>query len=163
MICRCPFPSGAYQWEVGGLFFLFMIVFIVANRRWNVLAGFGMALVILMVVSFLAYPGWGLPYIRAVLSDWYRGASLTFGHIASVWFPDSRFSIGGIASVLLGLIVFLEWLGSVRAHFRRVVWTASLSLAATPLIGVAIFPSNHVVLILALVLVTHDLIWESIE
>ena len=149
----------AYQWEVGGLFFLFMLVLILANRRWNVLAGFGMVLVILLVVSFLAYPGWGLPYIRAVLSDWYRGANLTLGHIVSVWFPDSRFSIGAIVSVLLGLIVFLEWLGSVRAHFRRIVWTASLSLAVTPLIGFAVFPSNHVVLILPLVLIL-TLVWE---
>jgi len=149
----------AYQWEVGGLFFLFIIVFIFANRRWNVLSGFGMSLVILLVVSFLAYPGWGLPYIRAVLSDWYRGASLTFGHILSVWFPDSRFSMGAIVSLVLGVVVFLEWLGSVQAHFRRIVWTASLSLAATPLIGFAIFPSNHVVLILPLVLIL-SLVWE---
>jgi hypothetical protein len=149
----------AYQWQVGGLFFLFMILFIFANRRWNVLAGFGMSLFILLVVSFLAYPGWGLPYIRAVLSDWYRGANLTFGHMASVWFPDSRFSIGAIVSLILGVVVLLEWLGSVHAHFRRVVWTASLSLAATPLIGFAIFPSNHVVLILPLVLILA-LVWE---
>jgi hypothetical protein len=149
----------AYQWEVGGLFLLFIIVFILANRRWNVLAGFGMSLVILLVVSFLAYPGWGLPYIRAVLSDWYRGASLTFGHILSVWFPDSRFSMGAIVSLILGVLLFLEWLGSVHAHFRRIVWTASLSLAATPLIGFAIFPSNHVVVILPLVLIL-SLVWE---
>ena len=30
----------AYQWEVGGLFFLFILFFVLANRRWNVLAGF---------------------------------------------------------------------------------------------------------------------------
>ena len=149
----------AYQWEVGGLFFLFMIVFIFANRRWNVLAGFGMSFFILLVVSFLVYPDWGLPYIRAVLSDWYRGVNLTFGHILSTWFPDSRFSIGAWVSIALGVIVFLEWLGSVQAHFRRIVWTASLSLAATPLIGFAIFPSNHVVLILPLVLIL-TLVWE---
>jgi hypothetical protein len=149
----------AYQWEVGGLFFLFIIVFIFVNRRWNVLAGFGMSLVILLVVSFLVYPGWGLPYIRAVLSDWYRGASLTFGHILSVWFPDSRFPMGAIGSLILGVLVFLEWLGSVHAHFRRIIWTASLSLAATPLIGFAIFPSNHVILILPLVLIL-SLVWE---
>lgn len=149
----------AYQWEVGGLFFLFIIVFIFANRRWNILTGFGMSLVILLVVSFLAYPDWGLPYIRAVLSDWYRSANLTFGHIASVWFPDSRFSIAASVSLILGVLVFLEWLGSAHAHFRRIVWTASLSLAATPLIGFAIFPSNHVVLILPLILIL-TLVWE---
>ena len=52
-----------------------------------------------------------------------------------------------------------EWLGSVNAHFRRVVWTASLSLAVAPLIGFAIFPSNHVVLILPFILI-FALIWE---
>jgi hypothetical protein len=149
----------AYQWEVGGLFFLFIIVSIFANRRWNILAGFGMSMFILLAISFLAYPGWGLPYIRAVLSDWYRGAGLTFGHIVSVWVPDSKYPIATIVSLLLGVLVFLEWLGAVHAHFRRIVWTASLSLAATPLIGFAIFPSNHVVLILPLVLIL-TLVWE---
>lgn len=149
----------SYQWEVGGLFFLFIIVFVFANRRWHVLAGFGMALVILLVISFLVNPGWGLPYFRAVLSAWFRGANLTFGHVLSVWIPEAPFSIGRLVSIGLGLIVFLECLGAVQAHFRRVVWTASLSLAATPLIGFAIFPSNHVVLILPLVLIL-SLVWE---
>jgi hypothetical protein len=149
----------AYQWEVGGLFFLFMVVFVFMNHRWRVLAGFGMSLAVLLVVSFLVYPDWGLPYIRAVLSDWYRGANLTFGHILSNWFPDSRFALGPMISLGLGIVIFLEWLGSVEAHFRRIVWTASLSLAATPLMGFAIFPSNHVVLILPLVLILA-LIWE---
>ena len=46
-----------------------------------------------------------------------------------------------------------------HAHFRRVVWTACLALAFTPLMGLAIFPSNHVVLILPLVLIL-TLAWE---
>jgi len=149
----------AYQWEVGGLFFLFILIFVFANRRWSVLAGFAMSLFVLLVVSFMVYSEWGLPYIRAVLSAWYRGANLNFGHILSTWFPDSRISIGGFVSIALGIILFIEWIGSVSAHFRRVVWTACLSLAATPLIGFAIFPSNHVVLILPFILI-FALIWE---
>ncbi|RPJ28168.1 MAG: DUF2029 domain-containing protein [Chloroflexi bacterium] len=152
-------PLVAYQWEVGGLFFLFILVFVFANRRWNVLAGFGMSLFILLIVSFMIYPGWGLPFIRAVLSDWYRGANLTFGHILSTWFPDASVSIDGIISIVLAILLFIEWLGSVNAHFRRVVWTAFLSLAATPLIGFAIFSSNHVVLLLPFVLILA-LVWE---
>lgn len=149
----------AYQWEAGGLFFLFIVVFIFLNHRWHILAGFGMLMAVLLVISFLVNPGWGLPYIRAVLSDWFRSANLTFGHILSTWLPDARFSIGTTVSLGLGLIVFLEWLGAVQAHFRRIVWAASLSLAATPLMGFAIFPSNHVVLILPLVLIL-GLVWE---
>jgi hypothetical protein len=77
----------------------------------------------------------------------------------SIWFPDSTIPIGRIVSIALGLVVFIEWLGTVGAHFRRVVWTASLSLAATPLIGFAIFPSNHVALLLPFVLILA-LVWE---
>ena len=149
----------AYQWEVGGLFFLFILFFVFANRRWGVLAGLGMALFVLLVISFMTYPGWGLPYIRAVLSDWIRGGNLNFGSILSNWIPESRVPIQGILSGGLGLILFFEWLASAHAHFRHVVWTAGLSLAATPLIGFAIFPSNHVVLIFPFILIVA-LVWE---
>jgi hypothetical protein len=149
----------AYQWEVGGVFFLFIMLFVLANRRWRVLTGFGMSLVLLLVISFLSYPGWGLPYIRAVLSDWYRIGNLTFGQIVSFWVPETGFPLGTWISAAFGIILLLEWVGSIGAHFRRVMWTASLSLAVTPLLGFAIFPSNHVALIPALVLVLA-LVWE---
>lgn len=149
----------AYQWEVGGLFFLFILVFVVLNRRWGVLAGLGMALFVLLVVSFLTNAGWGLPYIRASLSAWYRGENLTLGYIVTTWFPDLPFPAGPLVALGLAILLFLEWWDSVDAHFRRVVWTASLSLAATPLMGFPIFPSNHVVLILPFVLILA-LVWE---
>jgi Glycosyltransferase family 87 len=149
----------AYQWEVGGLFVLFILVFVFANRRWAVLAGFGMSLFVLLAVSFLTYSGWGLSYIRAVLSDWYRGFNLNFAHIFARWFPDSRIPVGQVVSIGLGIVLLFEWLDSIHAHFRRVVWTASLSLAATPLMGMAMFPSNYVVLILPLILILA-LVWE---
>jgi hypothetical protein len=47
----------------------------------------------------------------------------------------------------------------VDAPFRRVAWTASLALAAMPLIGLGMFPSNYAVLLLPLVLVV-SLVWE---
>lgn len=149
----------AYQWEVSALFFLFIMVFVVANRRWRVVAGFGMSLLVLMAVSFLIYPGWGLPYARAVLSDWYRSGNLTFGYIASIWLPKTDFPLGTWTSIGLVVILFVEWISAIRAPVRHVMWTASLSLAVTPLLGFAIFPSNHVALIPALVLILM-LVWE---
>ena len=149
----------AYQWEVGALFFLYILILVFPNRRWGVLTGFGMSLIIAVVISFLAYPGWVLPYIRAVLSDWYQGANINFNSIAAVWFPDSRFSVAAITAIILGVVLFIEMIGSTQAHFRRIVWTVCLSLAATPLLGFAIFPSNHVVLIPALILIL-TLVWE---
>jgi hypothetical protein len=149
----------AYQWEVGALFFLSIMVFVIINRRWNVLMGFGMTLVVLLIVSFLIDRGWALPYIRAVLSDGYRSANLNLGSVLSTWFPAIRFPLSRVISLLVIATVFIEAISAARAPFRRVVWVASLALAATPLIGLAMFPSNYVVLILPLVLIVA-LVWE---
>lgn len=148
-----------YQWEVSALFVSFVFVFVFNNRRWRVLSGFGMTLVVLLAVSFLAYPGWGLPYLRGVLSDWYRSDALRFGAFASRWFPEAKFSIGQWTAILLGVLVFWEWIQAAHSHFRHMIWAACLSLAVTPLMGFAVFPSNHVVLLPSLFLIVM-LVWE---
>ena len=149
----------AYQWEVGGLFFLLMIIFIFSNRRWGTLAGFGMSVVIFLIISFLVNPGWGLPYIRAVLSNLIQGRLLNVGTILSGWFPQVPIPLGTVVGVSLIGIVLIESIGAAKAPFRQVVWVAALALAAMPLAGLAIFPANYVVLILPMVLVM-SLIWE---
>ena len=152
-------PFIAYHWEAGGLFFLFILIFVFANRRWNVLAGFAMSLFVLLVVSLLVYPGWELPYIRAVISDLRRGANLSLGHMLLTWLPNSRYPVGGIISILFGLTMLIEWLGASGSHFRHVVWTAALSLAVMPLMGLAVFPADQVALLLPFILILA-LAWE---
>ena len=149
----------AYQWEVGGLFFLFILVLVVSHRRWGVLAGFAMAMFVFLAVSFLVNPGWGLPYIRGVLSNWYRTPYLNLSSMVNTWFPNLSFNPGVFLSLAVGGLVFFEWIGAVNGSFQRIFWAASFSLAATPLVGFAIFPSNHVTLIPALVLIV-SLVWE---
>lgn len=149
----------AYQWEVGALFFLFLLIFVVANRRWGVLAGLGMSLLVLLIISFLIYPSWGLPYIRAVISGLFQGSLINAGSILAEWLPDINFSLGGVLAVIAVGLVVIESLGAINAPFRRVLWVACLALAATPLAGLAIFPANFVVLLPSLILVVA-LVWE---
>jgi hypothetical protein len=149
----------AYQWEVTALFFLYILVFMIANKRWRILSGFGMSMAILFAISFLTYPGWGLPYFRAVLADWYAAPNISFGHTVSGWFPGTNIEIGLWVRLLLGIVLFLEWIGSVGSHYRLIIWTVCLSLAVTPLMGFAVFPSNHVVLLPSMVLITM-VVWE---
>ncbi len=149
----------AYQWEVSALFFLFILIFVFANRRWGVLAGFGMSLAILLIVSFLSHPGWGLAYIRATLSNFFQETHLNLGTILAEWFPNLQFSLGGVVSVVAIGVVSIESVGAIQAPFRRVMWTACLALAAMPLTGLAIFTDNFVALTPSLILVTA-LVWE---
>ncbi len=149
----------AYQWEVGGLFFLAVFIFVFANRRWNVLAGFGMSLVVVLIISFLVDRGWGWPYLRSVLSNLSQAQYLNVGAILSGWFPQVRFSLGWLVTVVMIGVVVIESIGATHGPFRRLVWVAALALSAMPLAGLVIFPANNAVLILPLVLVV-SLVWE---
>jgi len=143
----------AYQWEVGALFFLFVVIFAIANRRWGVFAGFGMALVVLFIVSFLVNPGWAVSYASAVLFDWSRGMDYTFGITLAYIFPNVVMPPDTWIAVLVGILLFVEALRAVNSPFRHVAWTAFLAMALNPMMGFAIFPTNHVVLLPAIVLV----------
>ena len=149
----------AYQWELGALFFLFVLIFVFANRRWSVLAGFGMALAVLLIISFISNSGWAISYIRAVVFDWNRGADQSFGTTLAYIFPSLSFPVGRWIAMIIGVVLLFESIRSVNEHFRHVAWVAFLTLAVNPIMGFAIFPSNHVVFIPAFVLVTA-LAWE---
>lgn len=149
----------AYQWEVSLLFFFFILIFVLANRRWGVLAGFGMSLLVFVIISFLVFPGWGLPYIRATLSNLLQGTRLNIGSMLTEWFPAIRFSLGTAVTVIASGMILLESIGATQAASRRVLWVTGLALAATPMLGLAIFPSNFVILIPSVILVVA-LAWE---
>ena len=144
----------AYQWEVGALFFLFVLVFIVMNRRWRVFTGFGMAFILLALVSLIANRGWIIPYIRAVLFDGTRGISYTFGITLSYIFPSLNISINKWISAVVSVVILFEAIRSADEHARQVMWVAFLALSMNPIVGFAIFPSNHIALLPAAILIT---------
>ena len=149
----------AYQWEVGALFFLFILVFVLANRRWSVFVGFGMALAVLLIVSFISKSDWIVSYIRAVLFDWSRGTNYNFGITLSYLLPVLNLSVGRWISMIIGVVFLFESIWAVDVYFRHVAWAAFLTLAVNPIMGFPIFPSNHVVLIPAFILIIA-LVWE---
>src|SRR6185369_6397807 len=128
-------------------------------RRWSVLAGFGMALVLFVVISLIANRSWFIPYIRAVMFDWYRGINYTFGVALTYVFPKANISINGWIATVGGVMLLYEAIRSVDEHARHVMWAAVLSLAINPMLGFAIFPSNHIALLPAIILITA-LAWE---
>jgi hypothetical protein len=149
----------AYQWEVGALLFLLILILVIANRRWKVFVGFLMSLAILVIISILLKSDWATDYVRAVLFDWTRQTDYTMGTTLSYVFPQLQFSLVRWLTLLTGTILCLEALRAIDGHFRHIAWVAFLALALNPMIGFAIFPANHVVLLPAVVLIVA-LVWE---
>lgn len=140
-------------WEVGGGFLILVVLWVISHSRWRVFLGMFMALFVLIVVSFFVEAGWALPWLRAILASthWHYGFSPA-SILARVW-PEYGYQAGLGISALLWLVLIVEWLAARRSDFRRLYWTACLTLAASPLLGWRGEIQNLAVLLLPQILI----------
>lgn len=142
-----------YYWEAG-LPFLFLIAwFSYQTRRTRVLAGFAMFSFILFAVSFLLYPGWIIPAMRAGVNNFraeYGYSIFTVFHRLPPAYENLSAWVLVLAFILL---LGYEWNASLQADSRRLYWTACLTLAITPLLGFRTDNENLALLILPLALI----------
>lgn len=156
--------ASTYYWEAGLPFLLLMAWYCYRTNRVRVLAGFFMFAFILLVVSFLLYPGWIIPALRAGMNNFRAEYGYSLFSVFHQFLP----SIGNFFAwaVIVAFIVILgyEWNASLRADSRRLYWAACLTLASTPLLGFRSGIENLALLILPLALifaVAHDR-WKRI-
>ena len=148
-----------YHWEVGAPFLILVVLRVYYEKRSRVLAGFFMASVTLLVISFMAYPDWLIPFFRATVNN----LKADFGFNVYSIFLRIWPSYGGtFAWLFIAVIVFAlgyEWSAARSGDFRRFYWAACLSLAAAPLLGFRSEMENLAVLIIPLALIfaiVHD-------
>jgi len=141
-----------FGWEVGGPFLLLIWWRVLSERRQRALATFGVFALVLVSASFLIYPDWLIPFLRAVVNN--LRADYGF-HLFPVFFTLSP-RWGNLLAwawiALLLIVLGYEWSRALRADFRRFYWTACLTLAVTPLLGFRSEMQNLVVLLPALTL-----------
>ena len=111
-----------------------------------------MTLASLLAISFFIISKWFMPFIGGLISHINHTTTLTPGGIFASWWPAVGPRLGWALTGLLLVILFIEWSVVRRKEFRHVLWTASLTLAITPLMGVPIIPQDYVVLFFPLVL-----------
>jgi hypothetical protein len=144
---------GLFQWAVSFLFLLLVFWRVFSEKRWRVLAGFGMSLSVLLVISFLAYPGWVIPFLAASLLVVRSGFGIAPAAVFMHIFPVYGDRIAQGITILVILVLGVEWATTRDSDFRRFVWTACLTLAAAPLVGFRTEMSNLVVAFPSLALI----------
>lgn len=139
-------------WEVGGPFLVLIWWRVLTERRGRALATFGIFALVLLSASFLIYPGWLIPFLRAVLNnlraDYGFRLFTLFSTLSPRWGNALAWAWIGFLLLLLGY----EWSRTLRSDFRRFYWTACLTLAITPLLGFRSEMQNLVVLLPGLTL-----------
>jgi hypothetical protein len=125
----------AFQWEIGGLFLLFVALWVFWEKRWRVFGGAGMLAFVLLVISFLLYPGWFMPFLRASWNSFRVGFGYSIHDILSQLWPQFGSLLGWVLTAILIVTLGYEWRATRGASFNRFIWVACFTLAAAPLLG----------------------------
>jgi len=124
----------AFQWEIGGPFLLFTIIWVFWEKRWRVFIGVGMLAFVLLVISFFVYPGWVWPFLRAAWASLRIGFGFSLHEILGQLWPQYGSTLGWVFTAILIFMIGYEW-RSARGDFNRFIWASCLTLTATPLLG----------------------------
>lgn len=144
-----------FQWEIGGPFFILILFYVFRSRRWRVLTGFGMVALILIFISFFLYPGWVLPFLRAVYNNWIADFGFSMRHVAQYIWPQQSVLLGWIFTGIVVAILGYEWSKVNADDSRRLYWVSCLTLSISPFLGFRLGLEQLVVLILPLGLILN--------
>ena len=90
---------------------------------------------ILLVISFLWYPGWLLPFLRASWNSFRAGFGYSAHDILGRLWPQLGSTLGWVLTAFLIVGLAYEWRAVRRANFDRFLWAICLTIAISPLLG----------------------------
>jgi hypothetical protein len=147
------------SWEIGAPFLLFVFWRAYSEKRTRVFAGFFMVCLVLFFISFISYPNWLIPFLRATVNNLRADFGFKIHTILVHIWPSHGRILASIFTIMLFIILGYEWGLARSGDFRRFYWVSCLTLAATPLLGFRTEMEHLVVLIIPLALVfaiVHD-------
>jgi hypothetical protein len=137
----------------------YIIFWALSHRRWQLIINSVGTFSAFVIGSLLLERNWIISYLRHIilrLSSDYKESSRD---IFSMIFPDLGIGLGWALTIVLILILLFEWTISLKKDFHWFLWTASLTLVITNLIGIPTTPSNFIGFFPALILVFAA--WEN--
>lgn len=143
----------SFQWEIGGPFLLFIVLWVVWERRWRVFSGVAMLSFILYAITLFIYPGWVMPFWRAAWNSLRTGFGFSTHEILGALWPDYGSTLGWVLTAALVIALGYEWRAARDAKSHRFVWAAFLTIAVTPLLGQRVQMDQLVLLSMPLMLI----------
>ncbi|MBI5961876.1 MAG: hypothetical protein HY863_00240, partial [Chloroflexi bacterium] len=142
-----------YYWEVGAPFLILIFLRMYYEKRTRVFSGLFMVSVVLLIISFIGYPNWILPYLRAGANNLRADFGFDIHTVLVNLWPSYGGIIAWIFIAALVIALGYEWTMARTGEPRRFYWAACLSLAAAPLLGFRTEMEHLSVLVIPLALV----------
>jgi hypothetical protein len=134
------------------VFVLYMTFWGISNQRWRMLGWLYGSVAVLSGVATMLIPDWILQNLREVVLYPKYNPPGTPAAIFADWMPATGERIGMILTVIIIIMLIVEWFLSRRYEFRGMMWTICLTLTASQWIGIQTDPGNFIILLPVLAL-----------
>ena len=143
------------------LVILFILIWAASHQRWMLIWGFLGSIGLILAAASLLIPDWVLQNIRQIIQYLRLPLTYTPGTLVAYWLPGIGKQLGWLLTIVIGIGLVVEWVQALHKDFRWFYWTACLTLAVTPLVGLPTSLNNFIVIFPALILVlaTWDERW----
>lgn len=142
-----------------GLLLLFILVWAIFNHRSRIIAWFSATFFLLVGFSIAVIPNWVVQLLTNIISSYREIDPGSPGGVLISRWGDVGGRLAIIISVVIGIIILLEWWQAIRGGQKRFIWTALLTMAIGTWSGIKTSPLNYVILYPALI-VGLELLYE---
>lgn len=159
---------GDSRYETGGVFLalasiqpqlvllptIFIVIWAISKKRNTLILWFFITLILLSAIGLFLVPDWIIQYLRLLykfLNNLPPGTPS--GFFRSMW-PGLGKQVGWLIMGSSGLVLLIEWFLALKKDHRWFLWTVSLTMVISLIIGIPVIPGNFVELILPLVLIS---------
>jgi hypothetical protein len=139
------------------LVILFILFWSLSKRIWVVSFWFLAGTAILLILGLFFIPDWPIQYVRVIFNFKDYFPTLTPVAIFSSALPGMGKQLGWGLSLLMVVLLIVEWLAARKKDFSWFLWTVSLTMVAGQWVGIPADLNDFVLLILPLVLILATL------
>jgi hypothetical protein len=138
---------------------IFVLIWAASLQRWTMVGTFFGSLFLMVAAASLLIPDWVIQNIRQIIEYARLPLTNTPGTLISFWLPGIGRQTGWLLTIATIILLAWEWYQAFRKEFRWFFWTACLTLALTPLVGMPTSLNNFIVIFPGLILVLA--VWEE--
>lgn len=126
--------------EALGLLIILILIWALTLRRLRIWGGFLMATLFLAAISILFSTSWPLPFLGAIVTNWRENPYPSTFSLLEGWLPGVGVRLAQGLTLVVALMLIMEWRAARGKEVRWLLWTVSLTAAATPLLGMPFSP-----------------------
>jgi hypothetical protein len=125
------------------LYIPLIFIWALSHKRYRVVMSFSLSLLVLLSGSLWLQPGWLADAINQIMTYSSYTPPGTPATIFAQWWPENGLLLGRGLSAFLLLVLLWEWWLSLGKNFEWLLWSASLTLVLTQLVGVPTTTANY--------------------